>query len=169
MLKNILLASSILVSSSIAAEFIDYKQLSSQLKKEHKKAGTFASSDDVKKALKSKDWAVVDVRTKLEWAGAYIKGSQRVGRQAAEKALANIVLDDDDKLVKDKIIVVCNSGARASIEAEIFKKMGFSQVLIYDIYSWIDECNPVKTNYTVKKDKGGTGLKFGMFKAQHCK
>jgi len=169
MLKNILLVMALLVSSSVAAEFIDYKKLSSQLKKEHKIAGTYATTEDVKNAIKAKDWAIVDVRTNIEWAGAHIKGTQRIGRQAGEKALENIVLDDDDKMIKDKLIVVCNSAARASIEAETFKRMGFSKVMIYDIYSWIDECNPVVTNYTVKLDKAGTGLKFGMFKAEHCK
>jgi hypothetical protein len=38
-------------------------------------------------------------------------------------------------------------------------------VKIYDI----DECNPVVTKYTVKKDSNGTGLNFGNFYAEHCK
>ncbi len=169
MLRKIALAVVLIVTTNMSAEFIDYKKLSSQLKNDHKKAGTYATTKDVKKALKAKDWAVVDVRTKVEWAGAHIKGSQRIGRQAPEKALANFTLDDDGKFIKDKIVVVCNSAARASIESETFKRMGYKKVMIYDIYSWIDECNSVKTNYTVKKDKAGTGLKFGMFKAEHCK
>ena len=169
-LLNSLVLSAVLGSSTLfGSEFIDYKQLTKVLKAEHKKAGTFASSADVKKALADKTWIVADVRTKEEWAGANIKGSQRIGRQAPEKALANFVTDDDDRLMKDKIIVVCNSAARASIEAETFKRMGFKKVMIFDIYSWIDECNPVVTKYTVKKDKGGKGLKFGNFYAQHCK
>jgi rhodanese-related sulfurtransferase len=168
-LTNLLIGVSILATASIAAEFKDYNTVAKGLIKEHKLKGTFASTQDVKKALKAKDWVIADVRTKEEWAAAQIPGSSRVGRQAPEKALGNLVLDDDDKLVKDKVIVVCNSAKRASIEAETFKKMGFSQVKIYDLYSWIDECNPVKTNYTVKKDKKGKGLKFGMYKAAHCK
>jgi rhodanese-related sulfurtransferase len=170
-MKLITTLTSIALAASIAsaAQFHDYKAVATSLKNDHKKAGTFATAEQVKHALKSKDWVVADVRTKEEWAAAQIKGSVRVGREAPEKALANFVLDDDDKFVKDKLIVVCNSGSRASIEAETFKRMGFSKVMIYDLYSWIDECNPVKTNYTVKKDKKGKGLKFGMYKAEHCK
>lgn len=159
----------LLASSMMANEFVDYKALTTKLKAENKKNGLFATADDVKKALASKDWQVVDVRTIEEWAGAHIEGSSRVGRQAPEGMIANLVLDDNDKLVKDKLIVVCNSAARASIEAETFRKMGFKKVMVYDIYSWIDECNPVVTNYTVKKDKSGTGLKFGHYYAEHCK
>ncbi|MCK5111383.1 MAG: rhodanese-like domain-containing protein [Arcobacteraceae bacterium] len=168
-LTNILLATSLLTGAANAGDFIDYKKLTKGFKSEFKKSGNYATTTEVKKALKAKDWIVADVRTVNEWAGAHIKGSQRIGRQAPEKALGNFVTDDTGKFIKDNIIVVCNSAARASLEAQIFKKMGFKTVKIYDIYSWIDECNPVKTSYTVKKDKGGTGLKFGMFYAQHCK
>ena len=45
-----------------------------------------ATTQEVKEALNAKDWAVVDVRTMEEWAGASIKGSFRVGREAPEKA-----------------------------------------------------------------------------------
>jgi rhodanese-related sulfurtransferase len=168
-LTNLLIGVSLLATASVATEFKDYGTVAKSLIKEHKAKGTFASAKDVHHALKAKDWIVADVRTKEEWAAAQIPGSSRVGRQAPEKALGNLVLDDNDKFVKDKVIVVCNSAKRAAIEAETFKKMGFSQVKIYDLYSWIDECNPVKTNYTVKKDKKGKGLKFGMYKAAHCK
>lgn len=160
----------LLVASTVfASDFVNYSTLAKGLKSEYKKNGNYATTEEVKKALVSKDWIVADVRTLEEWSGAYIKGSNRVGRQAPEKALENFVLDLNDNFVKDKIIVVCNSGSRASIEAQTFKQMGFKEVKIYDIYSWIDECNPVVTKYTVKKDKGGTGLKFGSFYAQHCK
>ena len=168
-LTNILLAVTLLTGSAIAAEFIDYKKLTKQYKKDAKASGGYATAADVKKALAAKDWIVADVRTKEEWSGAAIKGSQRIGRQAPEKALENFVTDDDGKMVKDKIIIVCNSAARASLEAQTIKQMGFKKVLIYDIYSWIDECNPVVTKYTVKKDKGGKGLKFGDYYAEHCK
>lgn len=167
-LKNILLASALLSSGLMASEFIPYKQLGKDLKAQEKKDGNFATLEEVKKALKSKDWAVVDVRTQLEWAAASIPGSYRVGREAPEKALEAIVLDDNDKFVKDKLIVICNSASRASIEAQTFRKMGFKEVKIYDMYSWIDECNPVVTGYSKKHDKKGTKNKFGMFKAEHC-
>lgn len=168
-LTSILLATALLSGSAMAAEFIDYKQLTKKLKKEIKAAGNYATAEDVKHALKAKDWIVADVRTMEEWSGAAIKGSQRIGRQAPEKALDNFVTDDDGKMVKDKIIIVCNSAARASIEAQTIKHMGFTKTMIYDIYSWIDECNPVVTKYTVKKDKGGKGIKFGNYYAEHCK
>jgi rhodanese-related sulfurtransferase len=168
-LTSTLVVSSILATTALAGDFVGYKALSSKLKKENKANGNFATVADVQKALKSKNWLVADVRTKEEWAGAHIKGSVRVGRQAAEKALANFVLDEDDKFVKQNLIVVCNSAARASIEAQTFRQMGFKNVKVFDIYSWIDKCNPVVTSYTVKKLKSGTGLKFGQFFAQHCK
>jgi len=167
-IRNILLAITLVVTAASASEFIPYKSLTKALKADAKKAGQFASAADVKNAIKAKDWAVVDVRTIQEWSSASIKGSMRIGRQAPEAALANIVLDDDDNFIKDKLIVVCNSASRASIEAQTFRKMGFKEVKIYDIYSWIDECNPVVTGYSKKKDKKGTKNKFGMFKAAHC-
>ena len=165
---NILLAASLFAGVANAGDFVSYKQLTKKLKSDAKKSGEFATAKEVRHALTAKDWAVVDVRTQLEWAGASMKGAYRVGRQSPEKALESIVLDDDDNFIKDKIIVVCNSASRASIEAETFKKMGFKTVKIYDMYSWIDECNPVVTAYSKKKDKHGTKQKFGMFKAEHC-
>ncbi|APW65464.1 MULTISPECIES: rhodanese-like domain-containing protein [Arcobacteraceae] len=167
-LKNLLLATTLVTTSLIANEFVGYNEIASKLIKENKKAGNYASIEDVKKALDSKDWIVADVRTQLEWASARIKGSVRVGRQAPEKALANFALDDDDNFVKQNLIVVCNTAKRASIEAETFKLMGFKTVKIFDIYSWIDTCNPVTTGYSSKKYKAGTKNKFGQMKAEHC-
>ena len=167
--SKIVLSLGLLASSLFASEFINYDDLSKSLKDDAKKNGLYATTDEVKMALKEKDWAVVDVRTAEEWAGAFIKGSQRVGRETSEVAIENFVTDDDGKLIKDKIIVVCNSAARASIEAQTFRQMGFKTVKIYDLYSWIDQCNPVVTKYTVKKDSSGTGLNFGNFYAEHCK
>jgi rhodanese-related sulfurtransferase len=167
-LKNILLATALLSSSLLASEFIPYKQFAKELIAQEKKAGNYASLQEVKDALKAKDWAVVDVRTIEEWSAASIEGSYRVGRQSPEKALENIALDDNDKFVKDKLIVICNSAARASIEAQTFRKMGFKEVKVYSMYTWIDKCNPVVTGYSKKKDKEGTKKKFGMFKAEHC-
>ena len=167
--SKIVLSMGLLASSLFANEFINYDNLSKSLKDDAKKNGLYATTDEVKMALKEKDWAVVDVRTAEEWAGAFIKGSQRVGRQTPEVAIENFVTDDNGKLIKDKIIVVCNSAARASIEAQTFRQMGFKTVKIYDLYSWIDECNPVVTKYTVKNDRSGTGLNFGEYYAEHCK
>ena len=165
--SKIVLSLGLLASSLFASEFINYDDLSKSLKDDAKKNGLYATTDEVKMALKEKDWAVVDVRTAEEWAGAFIKGSQRVGRETSEVAIENFVTDDDGKLIKDKIIVVCNSAARASIEAQTFRQMGFKTVKIYDLYSWIDECNPVVTKYTVKNDRSGTGLNFGEYYAEH--
>lgn len=168
-IKAIVFTMILAASSMFAGEFINYNQLSDKLKKQNIANGTYATTEEVKKALKSKDWLVADVRTMEEWSGAHIKGSVRIGRQAPEKGLELHALDMDDNLVKPNIIIVCNSAARASIEAQTIRQMGFDQVKIYDLYSWIDECNPVVTKYTVKKDKGGTGLNFGNFYAEHCK
>ncbi len=168
-LKVICLSLLFITSTIFAGEFVDYKALSTKLKTEAKKAGNYASTKEVKEALKAKDWLVADVRTMEEWSAAHMKGAVRVGRQSPEKAIALYALDDDDKLVKPNLIIVCNSAARASIEAQTFRQMGFDTVKIYDLYSWIDECNPVVTKYTVKKDKAGMNLKFGDFYAEHCK
>ncbi|XOB62142.1 rhodanese-like domain-containing protein [Campylobacterota bacterium DY0563] len=169
-IKGIVLAFLLGATSSLfASDFVNYSDLTKKLKAEEKKAGNYATTAEVKKALTAKDWLVADVRTMEEWSGAHIKGSVRVGRQAPEKGLELFALDDDENFVKPNLIVVCNSAARASIEAQTFKQMGFKTVKIYDLYSWIDECNPVVTKYTVKKDKSGTGLKFGNFYAEHCK
>ena len=128
-LKTILLGLTLgMASTLLAGDFVSYKELSTKLKKENKKAGNYATTDEVKKALKSKDWLVADVRTMNEWSAAHIKGAVRVGRQASEKGVALHALDDNDKLIKPNLIVVCNSAARASIEAQTFRQMGFDKV-----------------------------------------
>lgn len=168
-LSKILFSVSLIASSVFASEFIDYSKLSKSLKEEAKKTGNYATTEEVKKALTQKDWAVVDVRTAEEWAAGFIKGTQRVGREAPEKALENVVLDDEDKFVKDNLIVVCNTASRAALEAQAFRQMGFNTVKIYEINKWIDECNPVVTKYTSGENKEGTKTKFGNYYAEHCK
>lgn len=166
---KIILATSLFAGSLFAGEFLTYSDLSKKLKEEAKKEGTLATTADVKKALESKDWAVVDVRTMEEWTGGAIKGSFRVGRESPEKALENIVLDDDDNFTKKKLIVVCNTASRAVINAQTFRQMGFDEVKSYGITTWIDECNPVVTKYSSTENKSGTKTKFGSYYAEHCK
>ena len=103
------------------------------------------------------------------WSAGFIKGTQRIGREAPEKALESIVLDDKNTFIKENLIVICNSASRASIEAQTFRQMGFKTVKIYDLYSWIDECNPITTKYSSHEDKDGTKQKFGDYYAEHCK
>ncbi|GGD39032.1 hypothetical protein GCM10012288_11290 [Malaciobacter pacificus] len=165
---NILLGVGVLASTMFAEGFINYKSLSKDLKAQAKKDGNFATTQDVKDALKAKDWAVVDVRTIEEWSGGFIEGSQRIGRQAPEKALESIVTDMDDNFVKPNLIVVCNTASRASIDAVKFRDMGFKKVKIYPMVTWIDECNPVVTKYSLSKDKTGSKQKFGSYYAEHC-
>ena len=170
-LGNIVLAASLLAGAATAAsaaEFTNYKGLTKKLKAEAKKNGEFATTAEVKHAQSAKDWAIVDVRTMEEYQAAHIPGSIRVGRQGPEKALAAVVLNDDDKFIKPNIVVVCNTASRASIEAQTFKMMGFTNVKIYDIVSWIDECNPVANMYSKKKDKHGSKQKFGTFTPSIC-
>ena len=168
-LTHTLVAMLLLTSGAFASDFISYKKASTALLEKNEKAGLRATTEELKKALQAKDTAVVDVRTPLEWAGAHIKGSFRVGRQTPELAIANFVLDDDDKLVKPKLIVVCNTAHRASIQAVIFRHMGFSEVKVYPIDQWIDECNPVATKYSGKEYSKGKDHKFGEFYAEGCK
>ena len=150
--------------------FVDYRELTAKLKAAHVKDGTYATTAQVKYALKADDWLVVDVRDDHEWSAAYIEGSKYVGRKNPESKIKNFCLDVfGDDFTRNKLIVVCNSAARASLEAEIFKLMGFKTVMIYDIYTWIDECNPISSEYTVRKSRKGTGLNFGSFKAVRCK
>ena len=104
-----------------------------------------------------------------EWAAGSIAGSMRVGREAPEKALENIVLDDEDKFTKTKLIVVCNTASRAVINAQTFRQMGFDEVKSYGINQWIDECNPVVTKYSAAENKEGKKTKFGGYYAEHCK
>ena len=166
---KIILAASLCFGVANSAEFVDYKKLSGDLKKQAKAKGELASTDEVKKALASKDWAVVDVRTMDEWQGARIEGSFRIGREAPEKALESIVLDDETgKFTKPNIIVVCNTASRAVIEAQAFKQMGFDTVKIYGIETWIDECNPVLNYYSNTENKSGNKKKFGKSYAEFC-
>jgi len=70
---NLLLATTLFATAATASEFIPYKQLAKEIRTQEKKAGNYATLEEVKKALHSKDWAVVDVRKKEEWAAASIK------------------------------------------------------------------------------------------------
>ena len=167
-LKTLLLAGMITSSTLLANEFIDYKTLTTKMVAENKKAGNYATTKEVQDAIASKDWIVADVRTKEEWSAGRIKGTVRIGRQAPEKAIANYALDDDDKFVKQNLIVICNTARRASIEAETFRQMGFKNVKVYEFYTWIDSCNPITTDYSSKSNKAGTKNKFGQVKAEHC-
>jgi rhodanese-related sulfurtransferase len=158
----------IAVSSMVGGEFISYHQMSDKLLQRNIKKGLYATTDEVKEAIKTKKVLIVDVRTAEEWAGAHIKGSVRVGRQTPELAIANFALDDDDKLIYDNLIVVCNTGHRASLEAELFRKMGFKKVKVYALDEWIDECNPIATKYSIQRYKEGRNKKFGLFYSEAC-
>ena len=154
--------------ASFSAEFITFHKLGDALIAQNVKNGLRATTKDVKEAVLSKDTAVVDVRSPEEWSAAHIKGTVRVGRQSPEKAVANFVLDDDGKLVKNKLIVVCNTAHRASVEAVIFRKMGFTEVKVYPIDEWIDECNPIINKYSRQQYIEGKDHKFGQFYAEGC-
>jgi len=165
----VVLFTTLSIASEDEPQFMEYKALTEKLKAEYVKSGMYATTEQVKKALKADDWVVVDVRDSNEWSAAYIEGTKRVGRKSPEKLIKNFCLDFADDFTRNKVIVVCNSAARASIVAETFKAMGFKTVMIYDIYTWIDECNPISNDYTIMSSRKGTGLKFGTFKASHCK
>ena len=167
-LGKIILAASLCFGLANAGDFVDYKKLTHGLKDVAKKNGEVASTDEVKKALTSADWAVVDVRTMDEWQAASIPGSQRVGRESPEKALEGIVLDDNNKFVKPNIVVVCNTASRAAIEASTFKQMGFTTVKIYGIETWMKECNPVNNWYSNVEANKETKAKFGSILPAYC-
>jgi len=164
-----IMVTAVMMWSSIAAgEFISYHQMADKLLKENIQKGKRATTEEVKAAIRTKKVLVVDVRTAEEWAGAHIKGSVRVGRQTPELAIANFVLDDDDKLIYDRLIVVCNTAHRASLEAVIFRKMGFKEVKVYALDEWIDTCNPIATKYSTQRYKEGKNKKFGLFYSEAC-
>jgi rhodanese-related sulfurtransferase len=167
-LGNIILAASLLVGAASANEFVGYKGLTKKLKAEAKKNGTIATIDEVKHAQKAKDWLIADVRTMEEYQAARIDGAVRIGRQNPEKALEAFVTNDEGQFIKPNVILVCNTASRASIEAEAIRQLGFKNVKIFGMVSWMDECNPVVNMYSSKKDKKGTKNKFGSYKAAHC-
>ncbi|MDD2698642.1 MAG: rhodanese-like domain-containing protein [Arcobacteraceae bacterium] len=167
-LGKIILAASLCFGVVNAGDFVDYKKLTHNLKGDAKKNGEIASTDEVKKALASADWAVVDVRTMDEWQAASIAGSVRIGREAPEKALEGIVLDDNNKFVKQNIVVVCNTASRAAIEAQAFRQMGFNTVKIYGIETWMQECNPVNNWYSNVVANKDTKAKFGSVLPAYC-
>jgi rhodanese-related sulfurtransferase len=167
-LGKVILAASLCFGIASADGFVDYKGLSGALKKEAKAKGQVATTAEVKAALFAKDWAVVDIRTMDEWQGARIEGSLRIGREAPEKALEAIVLDDDNKFIKPNIIVVCNTASRGVIDAQTFRQMGFKEVKVYGIETWMDECNPTSNFYSKTANKDGKNKKFGSFLAEHC-
>jgi rhodanese-related sulfurtransferase len=165
-LGKVILIAGLCLGAANAADFVDYKKLSHGLKEKAKAEGQIATTAEVKEALKAKDWAVVDIRTMDEWNGAHIDGSQRIGREAPEKALESIVLDDNNKFVKENLVVVCNTASRAVIEAQAFRQMGFKNVKVYGIETWMEECNPTKNWYSnvANKDK----RKLGNYLPEHC-
>jgi rhodanese-related sulfurtransferase len=167
-LINSLIITSALMTGSFATEFVNYHNVAEKLLAQEKKNGLNATAQDVRNAIKSKDTVVVDVRTDIEWASAHIRGSYRVGRESPEKMVEPLVLDDDGKFVKTKLIVVCNTAHRASLEAVIFRKMGFTEVKTYGIDEWIDECNPVMTHYSTLGNPKGKNHLFGDFYTKDC-
>jgi hypothetical protein len=46
--------------------------------------------------------------------------------------------------------------------------MGFTEVKTYAIDEWIDECNPVTTQYSRQEYTKGKEHKFGKFYAEGC-
>jgi rhodanese-related sulfurtransferase len=168
-LKPISLVFILGLTFAMADAFVGYRELAKDCKINLKNENRYASSKDVINALNNPEsWIVADVRTKGEWNSAHIEGSFRIGRDSPEEMLANYALDYDNNFKRKNIILVCNTGDRASLEALVISKMGFKKVMVYDIYSWIDECQPFKTGYSNKRDKDGTGKRFGLFKAEHC-
>ena len=58
--SKIVLSMGLIASTLFAGDFIDYNALSKSLKADDKKNGLYATSDEVKAALKDEKWAVVD-------------------------------------------------------------------------------------------------------------
>lgn len=93
---------------------------------------------EFKPLLKDKDLEIIDVRNATEYNAGHIDGAKHV--------FVGTIPDNLDKVSKDKKVVIhCQSGARAAIAYSLLAKNGFKNVLNYSggMSEWINEGNPI--------------------------
>lgn len=93
---------------------------------------------EFKPLLADKDLEIIDVRNATEFNAGHIDGAKHV--------FVGTILDNLDKISKDKKVVIhCQSGARAAIAYSLLAKNGYKNVLNYSggMNEWINEGNPI--------------------------
>lgn len=93
---------------------------------------------EFKPLLKDKDLEIIDVRNATEYNAGHIDGAKHV--------FVGTIPDNLDKVSKDKKVVIhCQSGARAAIAYSLLAKNGFKNVFNYSggMSEWINEGNPI--------------------------
>ncbi len=93
---------------------------------------------EFKPLLADKDLQIIDVRNATEFNTGHIDGAKHV--------FVGTILNNLDKISKDKKVVIhCQSGARAAIAYSLLAKNGYKNVLNYSggMNEWINEGNPI--------------------------
>lgn len=93
---------------------------------------------EFKPMLADKDLQIIDVRNATEFNAGHIDGAKHV--------FVGTILNNLDKISKDKKVVIhCQSGARAAIAYSLLAKSGYKNVLNYSggMNEWINEGNPI--------------------------
>lgn len=83
------------------------------------------------KAQNNKDLMLLDIREECEFSHFHIKGSMLVPRGILETACEAEYEDAVDELVNGRdreIIIICRSGNRSVLAAEMLQQMGFKKV-----------------------------------------
>lgn len=96
------------------------------------------SLTEFKPLLTEKDLEIIDVRNATEYNAGHIAGAKNI--------FVGTIQDNLDKISKDKKVVIhCQSGARAAIAYSLLAKNGFKNVLNYSggMSEWINEGNPI--------------------------
>ncbi len=99
------------------------------------------SKKEFKSYLKKEDTQIFDVRNESEYKSGHIEG--------AENLFFGTLTDNIEQLDKNKKIVVhCQSGARAAIAESLLAKNGFQDVKVYSggFQEWTDDKEPVVNN-----------------------
>ncbi|MBL7920694.1 MAG: MBL fold metallo-hydrolase [Bacteroidia bacterium] len=99
---------------------------------------TIINLDEFKNLLADKDLEIIDVRNATEFKAGHIVGAKHV--------FVGTILNNLDKINKDKKVVIhCQSGARAAIAYSLLTKSGYNNILNYSagMNEWVNEGNSV--------------------------
>jgi rhodanese-related sulfurtransferase len=134
--KKILLLSTLIVSSIIAAQSVTYDGMLNTLLK--KTVDPIVAN----KAEKAKNALFLDTRTKREFEISHINKAQWIGYE--EFKIAKLMNVPKTK----EIIVYCTVGVRSEQIGEKLKKAGYSNVknLWGGIFSWVNDGHPIIDN-----------------------
>ena len=93
---------------------------------------------EFKPMLADKDLQIIDVRNATEFNAGHIDGAKHV--------FVGTILNNLDKISKDKKVVIhCQSGARAAIAYSLLAKNGYKNIQNYSggMNEWINDGNPI--------------------------